>query len=146
MENYLIHHGVIGQRWGVRRYQNEDGTRKKGLSAYYENSYNRTMQKIENKTDKKIQRGTDKVKALEQEYRKKRRALQRYKWNYAYLLNPKWRRATEDAIQKFKDQRVDTVYDTQYVNNGKKAVDHYLVEYRGVTLSERFNYTKKRNI
>ena len=25
-KNYLIHHGIKGQRWGVRRFQNEDGT------------------------------------------------------------------------------------------------------------------------
>lgn len=24
--NYLVHHGVKGQHWGVRRYQNADGT------------------------------------------------------------------------------------------------------------------------
>ena len=35
-EDYLIHHGIKGQKWGVRRYQNADGS----LTAAGKSRYN----------------------------------------------------------------------------------------------------------
>lgn len=33
--NYLEHHGILGMKWGVRRYQNEDGTLTSAGKARY---------------------------------------------------------------------------------------------------------------
>ena len=40
-EEYLFHHGIKGQRWGVRRFQNEDGSRTNAGKARYERMYNK---------------------------------------------------------------------------------------------------------
>lgn len=52
-DNYLEHHGIKGQRWGVRRFQNEDGTRtSEGQKRYNQNtsSFGAKIKKAVNKT------------------------------------------------------------------------------------------------
>lgn len=55
-KNEIMHHGILGQKWGVRRYQNPDGTLtaagRKRLNKY-EKQYN-SLSKEDKKTVDKI--------------------------------------------------------------------------------------------
>ena len=47
----LMHYGVIGMRWGIRRYQNPDGTlTKAGLKRYTDGRNYRNLNKRGKKT------------------------------------------------------------------------------------------------
>lgn len=48
MDNELMHYGILGMKWGVRRYQNKDGT----LTAKGKKRYNAEMERLKAKERK----------------------------------------------------------------------------------------------
>lgn len=70
--NELYHYGILGQKWGVRRYQNFDGTyTKKGLQRYYEKKdlYDSSKQKL---AELKTSGSKEDIKAAKVDVRKNR--------------------------------------------------------------------------
>lgn len=60
MSDYLYHHGILGQHWGIRRFQNEDGSltkaglrRQRMLDKKDERWAKRNSEKITNKAKSK---------------------------------------------------------------------------------------------
>lgn len=55
-QEFLAHHGIIGQKWGVRRYQNADGTLTAAGKARLEKKDNKWAKKNSEKITEKAHR------------------------------------------------------------------------------------------
>ena len=69
LDDVLVHHGVLGQKWGIRRYQNEDGTLTEAGKVRVRKKYSKGVKKL-SKYDKKIQNLNESKNYLDEEIRK----------------------------------------------------------------------------
>lgn len=90
-DNYLEHHGIMGQKWGVRRYQNEDGSLTGLGYRHYGVTKDRKGGKlIDAETGKKIRKSE--VKTIVKDMKKNDKEL--YKEYKSYKKDSKDRRMT----------------------------------------------------
>ncbi len=54
MNNELYHHGILGQKWGVRRYQNADGTLTAAGKKRVSKSYEQVSDNVTKKTRRQV--------------------------------------------------------------------------------------------
>lgn len=146
---YLIHHGIKGQKWGIRRFQNEDGTltedgknrytdfakeaRSKATDAYYNrldgpwhDDYEKNPDYYENRMKtKKYKDLADFVDSETKQY--KDEALAVYE-KYKNTKNKKEKQKLWDESTKVNDK---------YWNEYFTVAEQYITEFFGKTEKER---------
>lgn len=123
---YLVHHGIKGMKWGVRRYQNEDGTlTEAGKKRYY------------NMSDDQLR------KTLQKQIRNKKK--EQYGWSNQWGANTAIGKNSKAALAKFNSDRKKYEKSDEYkkaleksrklddaLERGKIGVDEYDKEYSKV--------------
>ena len=157
-ERVLTHYGINGQKWGVRRYQNPDGTLTEAGKRHYQKLDDRWVKrkadKIEEKAYKQSQREMKKVtKQLDKKYqirsdneRLGRTYMNEYNQNLARVMNTKVSdlQSPSGRLVKFVAKRgeygvhmalADPGYDMNQVKNG--VWDSGRVAYKKKTIDKR---------
>lgn len=120
MDDELYHHGVKGQKWGVRQYQNEDGTLTKKGRKRLEKQYYTDPEKFE-KTKIKLEKKNISEYEKKQEITKriaKRdaliKAMDRFDMEMKYTdlaLDVSGGKIVLDFAEKFVNKTLPKMYD-----------------------------------
>lgn len=108
MEDILVHHGILGMKWGVRRYQNKDGSLTSAGKKRYSN--NDDIKEAPQKNTEEPKKKS--VKDMSDEELRREVNRMQLEQNYLRMTGQnieKGKTAAEIALGKMKESFVSTV-------------------------------------
>lgn len=165
-DNYLEHHGILGMKWGIRRYQNSDGSLTPAGKVRYGSQMAKALQKGDQKSydeiRSKIKEGSDndlleKVanqlndsgkKASKKNYsdalkKTEAEALENKRKEYARVVKEKVESGKEDNARLYTEYH-DDLYSDKDSNVSKTSSEDYKRNgYMSNAERQTFNYAEK---
>ena len=107
-DEYLEHFGIKGQKWGIRKYQNPDGTLTEEGKARY------------GKSASSIQRGLNKLDQSKAEYQRDSKAYERNS-DYGKNYSKKKIEQTNKAVQQLLDMAKKNNYSVTEIQKNRST-------------------------
>ena len=127
--DFLSHHGILGQKWGVRRFQNKDGS----LTSAGKNHYKTTDQTLE-------QEHFPKKKSFDNKYEKKAERQKEKSLSAAKAHLKALGSGDERAARKTEKKALKQL--NKYVNAEEKAGNYNAFE--SYNLNKKYNQTESK--
>ena len=115
MSNELYHHGILGMKWGIRRYQNKDGT----LTEAGKKHYTKLRDQFANNAETSYSANRHNA----EEFKRTRSNFKKMSDEQFVTEIPDWR-LSGDTIASAKDQAFSEF--TTYYNNSIKRAEKWL--------------------
>lgn len=121
MENeyFLAHHGILGMKWGVRRYQNSDGS----LTPAGKKRYSQMAGKL-GKLNTQI--NVNRYKARKAYKRGDYVSGYEYEWNRQFTAEVKFDKLYDEFVNTFGEELAEKVdEDPKFKKYAKKGSDYF---------------------
>lgn len=135
-EEYLQHHGILGQKWGVRRYQNPDGTlTDAGRKRYYTKAEIREAKKKLPEIYEKEQKARQDLNDFNRNLDPDKDYDNRYDYAVLKANKLKERKRLEKVLEDIQHERLDTAEIANSSSKGEEAARMAMLTIGGLTLA-----------